>query len=51
MKSKKGFEMDLTGWAVLGIAGLLLILAAMMILSGKLTNAGDYIKHLFGFRS
>ena len=48
-RNKKGFELEMLGWWLLGIAVLVLVIIAIFVLKGKGTNAIDYIKNLLRF--
>ena len=51
MKDKKGFEIEMIGWWVLGLAVLVIVLLGYLMLSGKLASASSFISDLFRFRS
>lgn len=49
IKNKKGFELEVLGWWILGIAVLVIVIFGMIILKGKGVGMIDYIKQLFRF--
>ena len=51
VKNKKGdIELDLLGWLILGLVLLTIGVLGYFILSGKGSNAIEYIKNLLRFR-
>ena len=50
VKGKKGIELEMLGWWALGLAALVVVILAIVILKGKGSSAIDYIKQLFSFR-
>lgn len=48
--NKKGIELDMLGWWIIGIAALVIVITASIIWKGKLQGALDFIKNLFRFR-
>jgi len=50
MKDKKGMWRDYLGWVLLGLGLLIFVGIAYLMISGKLSGAGDYIAHLFRIR-
>lgn len=49
MVNKKGFEMEVLAWLLIGIAVLVILMVGILILSGKGTNILEYIKDMFRF--
>ncbi len=49
IKSKRGMELEVLGWWILGIAVLVLVIIGIIILQGKGSSAIDFIKNLFKF--
>jgi hypothetical protein len=47
--SKKGLELEMIGWWILGLAVLVLVILGISVLTGKGTEAINYIKKIFGF--
>jgi hypothetical protein len=47
---KKGIELEVLGWIILGIITLVIVIIAYSILSGKGYSALDFIKNLFSLR-
>jgi len=45
--NKKGFESEMMGWWILGLAVLVIVILGIMILTGKGTEAITYIKKIF----
>jgi len=50
MKSKRGMELEMLGWWIIGLAVLVLVIIGIIILRGKGSSAIDYIKSLFRFK-
>lgn len=50
MKRKGEMSLEVLGWWLIGLLVLIIIMVAIFILSGKGSNAIDYIKNLFNFR-
>jgi len=48
-KDKKGMELEMLGWILLGLAALAIALIAFFFLIKNDVSAIDYIKSLFGF--
>ncbi len=46
---KRGMEMEMLGWWILAITVLVIMLGGYLIVSGKLTNALEYIKNILRF--
>jgi hypothetical protein len=46
---KRAMEAEFTGWWILGLAILVIVILGILILRGKGNSAIDYIKHLFAF--
>jgi len=46
---KKGLEMNVLGYIILGLIGLAIAFVGYFILTGKLSSAGEFIKNLFRF--
>ena len=44
--SKKGLELEMIGWWILGLAVLVLVILGIVVLTGKGTGAIDYIKKI-----
>jgi hypothetical protein len=51
MKNKKGIELDMLGWWIIGIIILVIIVIAIIMLKGKSFGALNFIKDLFKFKS
>ncbi len=51
MKNKRGIELDMIAWLLIGVAVLVLAIIAMFILQGKGSSAIDYLKQLLKFRT
>jgi len=49
LKNKKAIELEMLGWWLLGLAVLVVVIIAIMIMRGKGQNALDFIKNLFRF--
>ncbi|HLD97862.1 MAG TPA: hypothetical protein VI815_00895 [Candidatus Nanoarchaeia archaeon] len=49
-KDKKGIEIEILGWVLLGLGILVLLVIGIIILSGKGQNTLAYIQDLFRFR-
>lgn len=49
--NKKGIELDMIGWWIIGLAVLVLFVIGYIILSGKGSGAMEFINNLFKFRS
>ena len=43
---KKGLELEMIGWWILGLAVLVLVILGIVVLTGKGTGAIDYIKKI-----
>lgn len=50
-KNKRGFEMDMLGWWIIGLIALVILVLAVMYLRGDGANAIAYIADLFRFKS
>lgn len=50
IKNKKGIEIEVLGWILLGLGILVLLVIGIIILSGKGQNTLGYIQDLFRFR-
>lgn len=51
LKNKQGaIETEMLGWWIIGIAVLVILVIGLFILSGKGSNAIEYIKSMFRFR-
>lgn len=50
-KNKKGIELDMLGWWIIGIVALVILIIAIGILRGKGVGALEFIKNLFRFKS
>ena len=50
LKSKKAMELEMLGWWLLGLAVLVIIVIAIIIMKGKGDSALDFIKNLFRFK-
>jgi len=48
-RNKKGVVIDNLVWWIIAIAVLVIILVLAVLLRGKLTGLGDYLKNLFRF--
>ena len=49
LNNKKGFEMDVLAWLLIGVALLVILVIGVMILSGKGNNTIEFIKNMFRF--
>jgi uncharacterized protein (UPF0333 family) len=49
-RNKKGIELEVLGWIILGIITMVIIIIAYTLLTGKGTSALDFLKNLFTFR-
>jgi hypothetical protein len=49
--NKKGIEMDMLGWWIIGIVALVILIFAIMIMRGKGAGALSFIQNLFRFKS
>ncbi len=49
MKNKKGIELEMLGWWLLGLAVLVVIIFGIVLLKGKGISAIEYIKNLLRF--
>ena len=47
--NKKGIELEMLGWWLLGLAVLAVVIIAIVIMKGKGTSAIDFIKNLLRF--
>jgi len=47
LQDKKALELEMLGWILLGLSVLILVIVGMIILTGKGSNAIDFIKNLF----
>ncbi len=50
LRNKKGLEIEMLGWWLIGLAVLVVVVIGYMILSGKGASAIQYIKNLIRFR-
>jgi hypothetical protein len=46
--SKKGLELEMIGWWILGLAVLVIVILGIIVLTGKGIGAIEYIKKIFG---
>ncbi|MDD5193577.1 MAG: hypothetical protein PHF67_03235 [Candidatus Nanoarchaeia archaeon] len=46
---KRGIELDMLAWWIIGIIVLVIGVLAYLIFTGKLTGGVDFIKNLFRF--
>jgi hypothetical protein len=49
MKNKKGIEIEMLGWWIIGLAVLVLLIIGVVILKAKGIEALDFIKDIFRF--
>ena len=49
MKNKKGIELDMLAWWIIGLIALIVLVVVAMILAGKGSGAINFIKNLFRF--
>ena len=50
LKNRKAMELEMIGWFAIAFAILVIMLGAYLIISGKLTDALEYVKNLLRFR-
>jgi len=48
--SKKGMEMDMLAWWIIGAIALVVLVFVVMMLTGKGMGAINFIKNIFRFR-
>ena len=46
--SKKGLELEMIGWWIMGLAVLVLVILGIVVLTGKGIGAMEYMKKIFG---
>ena len=51
MKTKRGISMpqEMTGWYLVAIIVLVVIVLSMLVLKGKITNIGEYVRSVLRF--
>lgn len=49
-KNRKAMEIEIIGWFGIALAVLVIMLFGYLILSGKLSDALEYVKNLLRFR-
>ena len=49
-KEKKGIEMEIIGWWIMGLAVLVILFIVMMIFKGKGEGGMEFLKNLFRLR-
>ena len=47
---KKGIELEVLGWIILGIITMVVVIVAYSLLTNKGTSALDFLKNLFTLR-
>ncbi|MBU0907274.1 MAG: hypothetical protein KKD18_06150 [Nanoarchaeota archaeon] len=47
---KRGIEQEMLGWILIGLAVLVILVVAVVILQGKGSSYIEYIKQLFRFK-
>ena len=50
-KGKKGMEIEMLAWLLIGVLVLVVVVVGYLLLKGKGVGAIEYIKNLFRFRS
>ncbi len=50
-RDKRGIEIEMLTWWIIGIAVLVIAIGVIMVLKGKGSNAIDFIRNLFRFGS
>ncbi len=50
-KNKKGIELDMLAWWIIGLVALIILILAIMVLRNKGVGALEFIKSLFRFKS
>jgi len=49
-ENKRGIELDMLGWILIGVLTLVILFIGIMVLSGKGISSLNYIKELFRLR-
>ena len=51
LRNKKGIEIEMLGWWLIGLGVLVVIMIGIFVLKGKGNSAIEFIKNIFRFKS